>query len=123
MYCPKCDKLMKQTYVDYLNNTLCEQTLECECGVVYEFAYGAEIFLDNEGKEIKVNKDKTHMNIFEVFQCKVGTMFRIPETEEFEEEFVDLIERNGVKLLVYNDTGKPVSLSDAYLNSEYIKEN
>lgn len=63
------------------------------------------------------------MNIIEVFQCRVGTMFRIPETEEFEEEIVDLTERNGVKLLVYNDSGKSVILSDAYLNAEYIREN
>lgn len=123
MYCPKCGELMKQTYVDYSNGTLYEQSLECKCGVAYEFAYGSERFLDSEGKEIKVNEDETYMNIFEVFQCRVGTMFRIPETEEFEEEFVDLINiGNNIKSLV-SENGTQIALTDAYLNAEYIKEN
>lgn len=63
------------------------------------------------------------MNIFEVFECKVGTLFRIPETEEFEEEFVSLTSSLEVKFLVYKETGNRIPLTEAYLRAEYIKIN
>lgn len=63
------------------------------------------------------------MNIYQVFEHKVGTLFRIPETEEFEEEFVSLTSSLEVKFLIYNETGRRVPLTEAYLKAEYIKEN
>lgn len=56
MICPKCNKEMKQTHWEgwSLENPMtCEESWECKCGVTYDFSYGAERFLDNEGKEIK----------------------------------------------------------------------
>jgi len=52
MNCPLCNKEMKQIYYDTLNSMTCEDFQECECGVVYQFSYGAERCLDKDGNEI-----------------------------------------------------------------------
>lgn len=62
------------------------------------------------------------MNISEVFKYGEGTMFRTPEDDEFDEEFVEIASRNGIKRLV-DERGNNVSLSEAYLKADYIKEN
>jgi hypothetical protein len=36
---------MKNTRVAYFNNLVAEETYICECGVVYEFAYGNERYV------------------------------------------------------------------------------
>lgn len=59
------------------------------------------------------------MNILEVFKHKVGTRFRIPEDDDFEEEFVEIVNIGKVKGLV-NEDGKKVVLTDAFINSEYV---
>lgn len=54
--CPKCKRKMKQSYhqgYSLENPMTCEEVQECECGVTYEFSYGAERFLDKNGKKIK----------------------------------------------------------------------
>lgn len=55
MNCPKCGKEMKQIHWEgwSLENPMtCEEELECECGVYYQFSYGAERCLDKDGNEI-----------------------------------------------------------------------
>jgi hypothetical protein len=55
MNCPKCGKEMKQIHwegLSLLNPMTCEEELECECGVYYQFSYGAERCLDKDGNEI-----------------------------------------------------------------------
>lgn len=62
------------------------------------------------------------MNISDVFKYDEGTMFRIPEDDKFDEEFVEIVSRRGIKILI-DERGNNVSLSEAYLKADYIKKN
>lgn len=57
MICPVCGKEMKEVHFEgwsFENPMTCEQELKCECGVTYEFSYGAERYLDKNGEEIEI---------------------------------------------------------------------